>query len=184
MSKRITDHPNVEMFIVNGKRFCELVENYKSIELTEFLQKMYKSVISLIDTAPDLPDIKISNNYEKRLSHNAWKKQYKKLRNYFSNFNTYLEVFDPYDFNEKEPVVSGSLADDISSIYSDIKPGLKNWAKSGASERRNIVWSWKLDFEIHWGEHSIGVLRALYFLLFEKIEDKNGFPIGLRKSNT
>ena len=183
MSKRITDHPNVEMFVFNGNCFCELVENYQDIDLTEFLQKMYKAIISLISSAPDLPDINISQNYDKKISYASWRRLYKELKEYFSDYNTYLEMFDPYDFNEKEPV-SGSLADDISSIYRDIKPGLKNWLKSGASERRNIVWSWKLDFELHWGEHATSILRALYYLLFHKIDGNNGLPIGMRKGKS
>ena len=43
-----------------------------------------------------------------------------------------------------------------------------------------IVYSWRLNYEIHWGEHVTGAFRAIHCLLYDYINGKDGFQIGIR----
>ena len=69
----------------------------------------------------------------------------------------YSFVFHPMKTNDK-PVV-GTLADDLVSIYKDLYGG---WALLAAGGRvEDVLWSWHINFQIHWGRHALGALQAL-----------------------
>lgn len=74
-----------------------------------------------------------------------------------TRWNSYQEIFDPYA-EPPELSVMGSLADDFSDIYCDLRHGDDHWA---AGEFDAAVWEWQLSFESHWGEHVTGALRAI-----------------------
>jgi hypothetical protein len=74
-----------------------------------------------------------------------------------TTWNSYQEIFDPYADPAESPV-TGSLADDLSDIYCDLKLGEDHWA---AGEFDAAVWEWQFGFESHWGEHATGALRAI-----------------------
>jgi uncharacterized protein DUF5063 len=73
----------------------------------------------------------------------------------------YSFVFHPLEPNAK-PVV-GSLADDLASIYQDLYEGSALLAAGGTVE--DVIWTWKINFEIHWGRHALGALQALNDML-------------------
>jgi Domain of unknown function (DUF5063) len=72
-------------------------------------------------------------------------------------WNQYREVFDPYD-ESIDKVVTGSLADDLSDIYVDLRQGEDFWSHGLFDE---AVWQWRFGFESHWGEHATSALRAI-----------------------
>jgi hypothetical protein len=69
----------------------------------------------------------------------------------------YSFVFHPLEPNA-EPV-GGSLADDLASIYEDLYGGSALLAAGGAVE--DVIWSWRFNFQTHWGRHALGALQAL-----------------------
>jgi hypothetical protein len=128
----------------------------------------------------NLPDFNQSNLYKRQMSNKIYFEIEKSLEKKFKRYNRYNEIYDNYNFDNIDPV-QGSLSDDLADIYRDIKPGLRNWNLSSAKLRRDIVFSWKLDFEIHWGEHLTSVLRALYCLLYNHLEDEDDMRIAIKK---
>jgi hypothetical protein len=70
----------------------------------------------------------------------------------------YGEIFDPLTMPPQEPVV-GSLADDIGDIYRDVVTGLRHYRAGRTDE---AVWQWTFLFQVHWGEHATGAIRALH----------------------
>jgi len=75
----------------------------------------------------------------------------------FGNFETYWEVFDPYE--EDDPVV-GSLSDDLLDVYGDVRRGLALWDMG--IPRTAALWEWRFHFDQHWGDHAVDALRALH----------------------
>ena len=73
-------------------------------------------------------------------------------------FNTYGEVFDPLRIPPEAPVI-GMLSDDIADIYRDVVTGLRAYH---AGRRAQAVWEWRFNFNVHWGEHATGAIRALH----------------------
>jgi hypothetical protein len=109
-----------------------------------------------------------------RATHNSLQKK-------FGKYDRYKEVFDPYDKREKLPTY-GSISDDISDLYQDLKDGLQRWEMASLKTKRRILSNWRFQFEIHWGEHATSALRAIYFVLFRNVDGKDGLPVGLQKS--
>jgi len=71
-------------------------------------------------------------------------------------------MFDPCDFLETSPVV-GDLVDDLADIYRDLVGGVELWKMGRYAD---AIWAWKFNFQIHWGEHALGALRAIHALAF------------------
>lgn len=84
-----------------------------------------------------------------------------KVKIEFGNIDWYREVFDPYE-TDAEPV-TGSLADDLMDIYSDVKRGLLMYERGAEEDKIDAVWHWKFHFEAHWGFHLVDALRAMHW---------------------
>jgi hypothetical protein len=74
----------------------------------------------------------------------------------FDQFETYWEVFDPYDL---QAPLAGSLSDDLLDVFRDVRRGLWLWDEGEAAA---AVWEWRFFFETLWGEHAVDALRALH----------------------
>jgi hypothetical protein len=79
----------------------------------------------------------------------------------FGLLDYYREIFDPYD---EDAEVMGSVSDDVSDIYRDVKEGLSLFDAGGPDDLRDAAWHWRFTFFAHWGEHATGALRALYWI--------------------
>lgn len=78
----------------------------------------------------------------------------------FEPRNYYLEIFDPWV--EDEPV-HGSLADDLSGVYGNLREGLESWDNG---DRDQAVFEWYDYFIFHWGHHALDAMRALHCLRY------------------
>jgi hypothetical protein len=179
MTSRITDTNSIKDFIEIGNKFCKIIEDRDNFTSIQLLQEIYRIIPKLCICGTNLPDVNQANLYKLKISNKKYFKIEKSLEKKFKKYNRYNEIYDNYNFHDIDPV-QGSLSDDLTDIYCDINPGLRNWHRSSAKLRRDIVFSWKLDFEIHWGEHLTSVLRALYCLLYTHLEDEYDMRIGIR----
>jgi len=67
-----------------------------------------------------------------------------------------------YDLGHEE-CRSGSLADDLTDIYCELKQGLKLLDEQQA-DPGNILQRWRQGFRVHWGRHLVDAERHLYDL--------------------
>jgi len=65
-----------------------------------------------------------------------------------------------FDVAEDGHSMSGSLADDLTDIYCELKHGLK--LLDGAPDK--AVDGWRQGFRLHWGQHLLDAERHLYAL--------------------
>ena len=168
-------HSALSEFAPRAKAFCELVERYADFSMQNFLQETHRALAGLYVSALSLPDFEvlfdISNDEANddegkpinrtpdpdRRTHEEWRVMFRELGVFLGPHNSYREVFDPYEPPEEKEVV-GSLADDISDIYGDLRLGLRHWERGETGE---ALWEWRFNFESHWSEHLTGALRAL-----------------------
>jgi hypothetical protein len=79
--------------------------------------------------------------------------------------DSYSMIFEPFD--EAPSPLLGSLSDDLSDIWKDLKEGLMQFDIGNEAGVANAVWIWRFSFEYHWGSHhsahAIGALHALLF---------------------
>ena len=78
-----------------------------------------------------------------------WKQSYGPLGAYLGEHAQYKRIHDPVELRSDDPVVS-SLADELADSHSDLKRGLGPWDAADAATRREIVWTWRFLYGIHW----------------------------------
>jgi hypothetical protein len=82
----------------------------------------------------------------------------------------YWDIFEPLTA-EPDEAVGKSVADDLQDIYLDVAGGLMLYERGLWSD---ACWQWKFTFGIHWGEHLVGLQRALYWIAREHPPDVVG----------
>jgi hypothetical protein len=79
------------------------------------------------------------------------------LKAFFDEYDGYSSDQDVIDLGAKR----GSLADDLTDIYFELKRGLKLFELGG--ENKALSW-WQSGFVLHWGQHLVDLQRELYQL--------------------
>lgn len=147
---------DLNKFLECCKDFCSIVEDAQKYSEDELGEKLVTVLGSLYLSGLTLPDIEPSSEDIEEIDTLRFES--------FSGHNIYWEVFDPYENDEP---VCGSLNDDISDIFADIKRGLAIFEKGSHDDMKNAVWFWKLHFLIHWGYHAVNALRALHWAIYK-----------------
>jgi hypothetical protein len=78
-------------------------------------------------------------------------------------------VFDPTKNNDVLPVC-GDLLDNLLDIYKDLKESILLYDNSKSTELGNAVWTFKWNFENHWGDHCINAIYAIHYLIKDAFE--------------
>jgi len=182
-------------------RYCELVEQHRSMDCPSFLREVHVLLPRLYTAALALPALAIFDDDElddaweddqqdnsasydvlsaarelafhpDRGAHEEWDSLFRSLCELIGERNSYREVYDPYEPVSKGEVMT-CLADDVADIYVDVRAGLRKWRRG---EFDAALWEWRFDFESHWGAHTVDALRALYALASTYKEYKLGWP--------
>lgn len=139
--------------------FIEAVDRASSTECGELftrlnflLPELYSAALALPVVAPDSADIETS-----QLDTDAWSTVFKSLQEKFGSRDLYWTVFDS---TEKAEPLQGSLADDISEIYMDLKSDLALCDRKPLSA--DLLWSIRFSFTSHWGRHLTSALKVIY----------------------
>jgi hypothetical protein len=155
----------IGQFADAAERYCKLIEEAQRYEKAAFLREAQPLLFDLCLRATALPDIDpVSESVlERALSDANWRQVFNSLRTLFDSRDPYRIIFDPIDPDDVEPVY-GSLSDDLSDIYRDLKDGLIN--RNSPEKLADVIWEWKFSFQTHWGQHATNALRVIHSLLY------------------
>jgi hypothetical protein len=85
----------------------------------------------------------------------------------FSHLRELLGENDGYwlefDVSSEEQNMSGSLADDLTDIYCELKHGLRLLDETPGGPSKALE-GWRRGFKMHWGQHLVDAERHLYAL--------------------
>jgi hypothetical protein len=143
-----------------ARRYCDFVDALSTHSAESFLIGVEPHLLELYASALQIPVVEpTTNNAEDDipLDKNAWAALYKKLRDKIGEFDFYLTIFNS---TEREAPVEGSLADDISEIYTDLKKSLEQIGEGFPGT--DVLWDLRFSFRQHWGRHAISALKAIY----------------------
>lgn len=143
--------PAVATFVGHARKFCSFIEKAGTLAVFDRMQSARLHLLALYTAAIALPSVEPSEATEAPGSPDPPKNW-----SGFDSFETYWEVFDPYDLRAP---VAGSLSDDLLDVYRDLRRGLTLW---DSHQDADAVWEWKFHFEAHWGDHAVDALRALH----------------------
>jgi len=136
--------------------YCELIENSTShddrwlAQVASLLPKLHVAVESLKDDSR-------RRNYALMGDLDARFELYTHLRGLLGNRDGYWMEFDVAGDGQ---AMSGSLADDLTDIYCELKHGLKVME----GEPGLALEEWRQGFRMHWGQHLLDAERHLYEL--------------------
>ncbi|PLY14701.1 MAG: DUF5063 domain-containing protein [Sedimenticola sp.] len=139
-----------------ARTYCNLIENVREInaqwlqDLAALLPKLHATVASLgrpitITTHTLMPDM------------DARFDMYAKLHRLLGEKDGYWMEFDVAHDGQS---MTGSLADDLTDIYCELKQGLKLLE----NEPKRVFDDWINGYRVHWGQHLIDAERHLYTL--------------------
>ena len=173
-SNTFVSHSIVKEFLETAERFCSLIENHSDLSTYQFANQLSELLPLLYRLGHLLPDVEptTSDGTINTVPSNKHAAMREEIGAKFGKFDLYREVFDLYNHLDDDPVMM-SIGDDISDIYSELKPGLSAYSLAPL----DAVWNWKFGFLNHWGRHLVSSLRAIqylfsHFLLTEtKIDD-------------
>lgn len=160
MASKESLEPALSNFAEVARRYCKWVEG----EFGDPRQGLRRARLLLAElhlAAVKLPTTDSVGEEEAiGLSPEEWSHFFRK----FSDLplNGYWEVLNPLE--ETKPVFH-SLADDLTEIYQDVKAGLSLFEDQNYAE---AAWEWRFNFQVNWGRHLVGALRALHEYLSDE----------------
>jgi hypothetical protein len=152
--------PQLREMAVLAERYCQLVETVSVEdtswldEITALLARLHASVAVLGAPAEGI-EPGLMANLDARFE-------------LFSHLREILGERDGYwmEFDSREDIQcrSGSLADDLTDIYCELKHGLRLLDGGGEEGPARVQEGWLRGYRAHWGQHLVDAERHLYTL--------------------
>jgi len=150
-------------FVAAAEAFIALVDSSTTLPLPRLVDELERHILDLYVAALKLEPGPLTNEVPPEgMSGDEQHELLERLSQQFNDLDHYSTVFDPLNL-EEEPVI-GSLADDVTDIYSDLKDGLAAFRDGDVS---GAVHDWWNGFNTHWGRHAVQALPALRLLRAE-----------------
>lgn len=164
---RETGDSQFEEVVAMARQFCRVLEQWPALDNGDGLKRLYQ-VLPRLHAAvagmnpgdavrgrmPELPDVtELDDRFE----------FFAQLRHQLGGHDSYWLEFDDcigLDARFGEGM-SGSLADDLTDIYFELKRGLCLLARG---EPDRVAQFWQSGFTSHWGQHLVDAERHLYRL--------------------
>ena len=142
-----------------ARSYCELVEAASESDETwiqdvaGLLPRLHMAITALGGAPDDLQHTLVADL-------DARFELYGYLRKLLGERDAYWMEFDAA--HDKQ-CMSGSLADDLTDIYCELKHGLK-LLEGRPSEPARVLSGWRNGYKVHWGQHLVDAERHLYEL--------------------
>ena len=139
-----------------AQEYCGLIERMEEEggdwlkRLSRLLPRLHAAVDALASCADETvqaPMLDLDTRFE----------LYNHLRQRLGDRDSYWMEFDAIG----QQHMSGSLADDLTDIYFDLKHGLELLKEAWPQQAAAL---WKSSYRLHWGQHLVDAERHLYSL--------------------
>ena len=140
-----------------AREFCYLIDDLQQAgsewleRLAGLLVQIHAAVIRLDEYADGAIPKSPGPDYDRRFE------LYSRLRRLLGERDHYWTAFDS---NGIASEISGSLADDITDIYFELKQGLEMVEQ----DPQRAACQWRISYQQHWGQHLVDAERHLYEL--------------------
>lgn len=164
----------IEMLTVANEYclFLEKAGNYTKQELYGFLQKIVPLIYLKAALLPDIVtgDEDATEHY---VTEEQWEMMFNILRNKFEA----EDQFHFIDLHERShtDALAGSMAENFTDIYQDLKDFVLLYQKPLKSFKENAVRDCRYLFETRFGFRLVTVHAALHYLLFSEGKDEDNF---------
>lgn len=141
-----------------ARRYCELVESLQEgyraplVQLNELLPRLHAAMTGLGEWQEG-GDCRSDSDLDQRFE------LFSRLRRLLGDLDGYWMEFDVAPDRQE---MSGSLADDLTDIYWELRQGLQRL--EGARDSAPTLGRWRSGFCKQWGQHVVDAERHLYAL--------------------
>jgi hypothetical protein len=140
-----------------ARRYCSVIESlddgnrgYLS-QLNEILPRLHAAMTAVPSSE--------EGSYETNVDLDQRFELFSRLHRLLGDLDGY---WMEYDVAPDRQEMSGSLADDLTDIYCELKNGLKRL--DGSDDTVRTLGRWRVGFCKHWGQHVVDAERHLYAL--------------------
>jgi hypothetical protein len=147
--------PKIQKLEILARNYCELVESLQKGN-TQWLQEVASLLPRLHEAVNALNMPTPRNTHYTTADLDARFELYTFLRHELGERDGYWMEFDMVG----DEIMSGSLADDLTDIYFELKSGLM--LLDGEPEQ--AAEDWHKGFHLHWGQHLLDAERHLFDL--------------------
>lgn len=150
-----THRTDLSEMVTLAKVFCAQVEHPDESptrwvqELAHLLPRLQAAVVGLHEQEEAKP-------LAGRVDPDARFELFSRLAQRLGDLDGYRLEFDDL---HQDAQLTGSLADDLTDIYFDLREGL-NWIARADPEHAESVW--RHSYRVHWGQHLVDANRHLY----------------------
>lgn len=151
-------HTDTSELLEIARRYCELVESLDEghceplAQINELLPRLHAAMTA---AGPLVDD----GNYDASVDLDQRFELFSRLHSLLGDLDGY---WMEYDVTPDRQEMSGSLADDLTDIYCELKHGLARLARN--DDARRTLGRWRTGFCKHWGQHVVDAERHLYSL--------------------
>lgn len=165
-SQEKTTSRNVIEVITIANEYCLFIEEVAKYDRQYIFHYLQKILPLLYLKASLLPEISVSNPdaNERFVTQENWQDIYNNLHNLIGKNDAFYHLVS--ESNNDNEIIKGSIAENLSDIYQDLKDFLLLYQKNSLAARENAVASCKNLYENNWGLKLLLVLQVLHKLVF------------------
>lgn len=151
-------HKDTNELLVIAREYCDLIDSLDEgnrqglARLNELLPRLHAAmtaVLPLCEEAGSDASVDLDQRFE----------LFSRLHRLLGDLDAY---WMEYDVTPDRQEMSGSLADDLTDIYCELKNGLNRL--EGNNDAHLTLGHWRTGFCKHWGQHVVDAERHLYAL--------------------
>lgn len=151
---------SVQLFVEAAGLFCELVEHHETCGLGSagWLEEIGRLLIRLdaeiqpLNGHPVDAEYSLLQDLEERFF------LFHRLKSFLGDLDDY---WSEGDLEAGDGLKTGSLADDVTDLYFDLKRGLMLY-RSGSEARRQAIDLWLFSYQVHWKQHLRDATKQLF----------------------
>jgi hypothetical protein len=159
------ERQRITEFAVKAEAYCELIENHEQFTLIEFVIRCSELIAWLYQAALGLREIDWCDENRQIQPEHMTKAMYDALRAKLGIYDLRFIVMEPYQEEKEHACFKSPLWDDFADIRYDLYKGLIPFEVGGDCDLRYAAREWWGFFEIHWGQHAVLALSALYEIM-------------------
>jgi len=144
-----------------ARTYCEMIESVDAGQSNgHWLNRLAKLLPRLHAAIKRIESPRVTGEHVLVADLDARFELYSHLRDLIGDNDSYWMEFDT---TSDEQCMSGSLADDLTDIYCELKHGLR-LLDDPSTDPEIALEGWRRGFKMHWGQHLVDAERHLYTL--------------------
>lgn len=148
--------------VAAARAYCELIDRVAELAPDELLDSIASLLPRLHAAVQELPKSRADGPLHTCVDLETRFTLFRRIHNRLGERDPYWMEYDHALMGQLQ---SGSLADDLTDIYFDLRRGLERLEEGSPAAYSRAVRDWSRSYNLHWGEHLVHAERHLDHLM-------------------